>query len=123
MGRRNVRQRQIAELLNLSQASVSAKLAGKTPFIISELAIISSWFDITLGELLGSGVLNAKNPRLHKEDGDPAYKLPHLDLNQEPFDYWSEMGARSYLLAYTLILVAAHTLSASGELPGLELGR
>ena len=86
MGRRNVRQRQIAELLNLSQASVSAKLAGKTPFIISELAIISSWFDITLGELLGSGVLNAKNPRLHKEDGDPAYKLPHLDLNQEPFD-------------------------------------
>ena len=84
MGRRGYRQRHLADFLAVSQASVSAKLAGKTPFLIGELSAIASWFEITLGELLGSEVVDTKRPRTHEEYG--ADELPRLDSNQQPFD-------------------------------------
>lgn len=75
LGRRNLQQKDLAEALGLTQSSVSLRLSGKMPFTLDDLASIASWLDITLGELLGAGVVNAKNPRPHMEDGDSDDKL------------------------------------------------
>jgi transcriptional regulator with XRE-family HTH domain len=86
MGRLGFRQKHLAEVLDVSQTAISQRLNGKVTFGIDELQIISTWFGITLGDLLGSGVLNAKNPRPHVEDGESGAELLLLDLNQQPFD-------------------------------------
>jgi transcriptional regulator with XRE-family HTH domain len=112
MGRLGFRQKHLAEVLDVSQTAISQRLNGKVPFGIDELQIIATWFGITLGDLLGSGVLNTKNPRPHVEDGDSGAKLLLLDLNQQPFDYWSGM-LRSYTLAYALVSAAAASVPSS----------
>ncbi|WP_460462443.1 helix-turn-helix domain-containing protein [Arthrobacter pigmenti] len=84
MARRQFKQRDLSELLDVPQSSVSARLNGRIAFTINELATIASWFEITLGELLGSDVVDVKKPRTRVEHG--AGSLPQLDSNQQPFD-------------------------------------
>ena len=86
MARRGVRQRHLAEVLEIPQSSVSIRLNGRHPFTLEELAIIATAFDISIAELLGQGLVETKNPRPHVEDGDSGAKLLLLDLNQQPFD-------------------------------------
>jgi len=51
MARRSVRQVKIADHLGMSQAAISARLCGRTPFNINELAAIAKYLDIPLGVL------------------------------------------------------------------------
>jgi predicted transcriptional regulator len=53
MARRKVPQREIADLLDLPQASVSKRLAGEVPWRITELAKIAAFLDVPLAVLLG----------------------------------------------------------------------
>jgi transcriptional regulator with XRE-family HTH domain len=52
MARRGVSQTKIATHLNLSQAAVSARLRGVTPFDINELVKVSEFLDVPLEALL-----------------------------------------------------------------------
>lgn len=52
MARAGVTQAALAKVLGLSQAAVSARLLGKTPFDINELTTIAATLDIPLSDLL-----------------------------------------------------------------------
>lgn len=52
MARRGVTQAQLAKVLGLSQAAVSARLRGETPFDINELARIAGFLDVPVERLL-----------------------------------------------------------------------
>lgn len=54
MARRSVTQERLAEALDLSQAAVSARLRGKTPFDINELHTIAEFLEVSLSALLPS---------------------------------------------------------------------
>ena len=62
MARFNITQKQLASMLNISQAAVSEKLRGKITFTITELVTISGNLNLTLAELLGESIINAKIP-------------------------------------------------------------
>lgn len=72
MTREGVTQKELANILGVTQASVSEKLRGKIAFNLNDLVTISAAFGISLGELLGDGILNAKVPvpALHGRFGD-----------------------------------------------------
>lgn len=53
-GRMGVTQAQLAQVLNVSQPSISAKLRGKTPFDLDEIERLAAFFGITPAHLLGS---------------------------------------------------------------------
>lgn len=53
MGRRGVSQTELAQVLGVSQSGISARLHGKTAFLIHDLAVIAGYLGITLGDLLG----------------------------------------------------------------------
>lgn len=46
------RQRELAELLGLAQSSISARLAGRTPFTVEEIATLAAAFDVEPGDLI-----------------------------------------------------------------------
>lgn len=52
MARRGVTQTSMARHLGLSQAAVSARIKGKTPFDINELSIVAHVLDVPLDSLL-----------------------------------------------------------------------
>lgn len=52
MARVGVSQTTIAQHLNLSQAAVSARLRGVTPFDINELVKVAAFLDVPLADLL-----------------------------------------------------------------------
>ena len=70
MGRTGTTQVDLAEVLGISQPNLSARLQGKTAFVIHDLAVIAGYFGVTLADLLGPVAsapieipdLNAKNP-------------------------------------------------------------
>lgn len=86
LGRRDVSQSQMATRLGLARSAASRRMRGERPFSITELMEIADWLDISLLELLGPDLAQArKSPR-----GDlvttGAGELPRLDSNQQPFD-------------------------------------
>lgn len=62
MLRSGSKQKDLADLLGISQAAVSKKLRGEAAFTLDDLLSIAGFFNLTLTELLGSSVLNAKIP-------------------------------------------------------------
>ncbi|MFW0168748.1 helix-turn-helix domain-containing protein [Rothia sp. P4278] len=62
MLRTGTKQKDLAELLEMTQAGVSKKLRGDAAFTLDDLLKIAAFFDLSLAELLGEGVLNAKIP-------------------------------------------------------------
>lgn len=52
MARKGVNQTQMAEALGISQAAVSARLRGVTPFDINELAAIARLLGVTVERLV-----------------------------------------------------------------------
>lgn len=85
MARLGVRQKAVAELLQIAQPGVSARLRGQVAFDVEELALIAQAFNISLGELLGNSLVNEKSPRPAMRD-EGFDELPRLDSNQQPFD-------------------------------------
>lgn len=51
MARRGISQSAIGQLLGISQASVSSRLRGATPFNINELVAIAAYLDVPLAVL------------------------------------------------------------------------
>lgn len=52
MARRDVSQVKIAENLGMSQAAISSRLRGRTPFDINELAAIADYLEMPISGLL-----------------------------------------------------------------------
>lgn len=53
MGRRIVTQKQLADVLQVSQGQVSKRLKGLIPFDTNEIAKLAAYFDVHPAELLG----------------------------------------------------------------------
>lgn len=53
VARRGLRQKDLAEMLGMSQASVSARLHGRVEFRLSEIEVLASIWGISLSYLLG----------------------------------------------------------------------
>lgn len=85
LARRELRQVDIAQALGLSQGAVSQRLMGRVSFSVEELLAVAGLLEITLADLLGSGLLNAQGPRPATQD-EGLSELPRLDSNQQPFD-------------------------------------
>lgn len=60
--RAGIKQKDLAQTLGLSSVSGSEKLRGKTLFSLEILIVTAGMLGITLGELLGENIINAKIP-------------------------------------------------------------
>lgn len=86
MGRRRVKQKQLATLLGMGQASMSRRLSGEIAFDTDELVQIADYFGVTLADLLrGVSSTSARewhNPnQLHLE---LAFSQPKIDGRFKP---------------------------------------
>lgn len=63
MSRAGMKQSELAELLGVSLGAASRKYNGSSVFTFEELLAIAGHMDISLGELLGAGILNARIPK------------------------------------------------------------
>ncbi|MGK9280967.1 helix-turn-helix transcriptional regulator [Micrococcus luteus] len=87
MGRRQVNQTDMARHMGLTRSAVSRRMSGQQDFTFPELASIAGWLDITLAELLGPVVLQARrSPHTDMVGAGASGSLPRLDSNQQPFD-------------------------------------
>lgn len=90
LARRGLKQADLAIALELSQPSVSARLRGRVSFSVAELIMVAELIGVSLGELLGSDVLQARrSPRTELVGAgasEASEKLLRLDSNQQPFD-------------------------------------
>lgn len=64
MLRTNTKQKDLAALLEMTQAGVSKKLRGEAAFTLDDLLKIAGFFELSLAELLGEGFLTQKSPPL-----------------------------------------------------------
>ena len=77
----------LAAALGVSQSGISHRLRARVAFTLEELATIAGWLDITLAELFGPVVLQARrSPRADMVGAGASGSLPRLDSNQQPFD-------------------------------------
>lgn len=64
LGRRRRTQSDLARHMGIAKSAVSVRLNGSREFSISELVEIAAWFDISLADLLGPELLQARrSPR------------------------------------------------------------
>ena len=56
MAHRRAKQSDLAAALRISQPAVSARLAGKTPFTVAELAAVAAYLNVPVLDLLGESV-------------------------------------------------------------------
>src|SRR5699024_3088215 len=75
----------LADVLGLGRAAIVKKLAGDQPFSLEQLLRVATAFDITLGQLLGDEVLNAKSPRPAVGD-EGVEECSPPDSNRQPTD-------------------------------------
>jgi len=61
MGRRNVTQMQLVEVLRVSQTGISRRLRGLIPFDANELGELADYFEVDAAELVG-GSRNPSRP-------------------------------------------------------------
>ncbi|WP_145015770.1 helix-turn-helix domain-containing protein [Micrococcus luteus] len=98
----------LAAALGVSQSGISHRLRARVAFTLEELATIAGWLDITLAELFGPVVLQARrSPRTDMVGAGASGSLPRLDSNQQPFDYLSPKlinDTVKWTIALTLVL-------------------
>lgn len=54
MARNNATQTDLAEVLDLPQSSISARVRGRVPFRLDEIELLSAFLDVPLSELIPS---------------------------------------------------------------------
>ena len=87
LARSGKRQADLAAALGVSQSGISPRLRARVAFTLEELATIAEVFDITLAELLGPVILQARrSPHTDMVGAGASARLPRLDSNQQPFD-------------------------------------
>lgn len=62
IGHADLRQKDLAQILGITTASISDKLKGKNAFSLEDLLVVAGALGLTLDELLGSSVTTAKVP-------------------------------------------------------------
>src|SRR5699024_4444640 len=85
----------LAQELGLGRAAIVKKLAGDQSFSLEQLVLTAAAFDITLGQLLGEDILNAKSPRPAMRD-EASGQPTQLDTNQQPLNKQSSALPLSY---------------------------
>jgi DNA-binding Xre family transcriptional regulator len=81
MFRKRVSQTKLGPSVGMSQSLLSKKLRGVVPWSVVELLLVANALEVDPGELL---------PKVDpKPAAETADVLPRLDLNQQPFDYWT----------------------------------
>ena len=93
MAREGLTQKNIAEILGVSQASISEKLRGKIAFNLNDLVVISAALRLSLGELLGEGILNAKIPTTAELSKDGEKKIAPVGFIPTGATYQMVAGA------------------------------
>ncbi|WP_437367532.1 helix-turn-helix domain-containing protein [Micrococcus luteus] len=98
----------LAAALGVSQSGISHRLRARVAFTLEELATIAEVFDITLAELLGPVILQARrSPHTDMVGAGASARLPRLDSNQQPFGYLSPKlinDTVKWTIALTLVL-------------------
>jgi transcriptional regulator with XRE-family HTH domain len=90
MGRYNVTQVQLTQVLGVSQTGVSKRLRGKTPFDVNEIGILADFFNVDPSELVGGTRLG---PRPGGPDGGQRVTTgqrgvrPTTDTRRYPYAY------------------------------------
>lgn len=84
MARYGIPQTKVAELLGITQQSVSRKRAGKTPYTLDELELLAPLFGMTPDELLRGARLNRLDPRPDGPGGGARWAPS--DSNRQPTD-------------------------------------
>ncbi|WP_369127254.1 helix-turn-helix domain-containing protein [Rothia nasisuis] len=95
MGRRQVTQTKLGKILGVPQASIYRRLKGEISFSFNELLIIASYFGITVAELVGSALLNAKSPAPLQvsQEGRAKKKIAPVELVPSGATYQVVAGA------------------------------
>ena len=95
MGRKRITQTKLGEILGIPQASIYRRLNGKISFSFNELLIIASYMGITVGELVGSGLLNAKSstPLQVSQEGRAGKKIAPVEMISTGATYEVVAGA------------------------------
>lgn len=88
--RRGLSQRALADALGITPSALSRRLRGAMDFSVNELGQVAALLDITLADLLGPSILQARRSP-HTElvgagASEASAQLPRLDSNQQPFD-------------------------------------
>ena len=108
LARSGKRQADLAAALGVSQSGISHRLRARVAFTLEELATIAEVFDITLAELLGPVILQARrSPHTDMVGAGASARLPRLDSNQQPFGYLSPKlinDTVKWTIALTLVL-------------------
>ena len=108
LARSGKRQADLAAALGVSQSGISHRLRARVAFTLEELATIAEVFDITLAELLGPVILQARrSPHTDMVGAGASGSLPRLDSNQQPFGYLSPKlinDTVKWTIALTLVL-------------------
>ena len=87
LGRRSRTQSDLARHLNLNRSAISRRLNGSQDFTVTELGAVAAWLEVSLGELLGGEVLQARrSPHTELVGAGASGELLRLDSNQQPFD-------------------------------------
>ena len=108
LARSGKRQADLAAALGVSQSGISHRLRARVAFTLEELATIAEVFDITLAELLGPVILQARrSPHTDMVGAGASGSLPRLDSNQQPFGYFTPKlinDTVKWTIALTLVL-------------------
>lgn len=62
MGRHNVTQMQLRDVLGVSQPAISARLKGQVPFDANEIDALAEHFGVSPGDLFGAGTSGPNGP-------------------------------------------------------------
>ena len=85
--RRGMSQKALASALDIAPSALSRRLRGAMDFSITELAQVAALMDISLADLLGPELLQARrSPHTELVGAGASTQLPRLDSNQQPFD-------------------------------------
>ena len=88
--RRGMSQKALADALGITPSALSRRLRGAMDFSVNELGQVAGLLDITLADLLGPSILQARrSPRTELVGAGASgasAQLPRLDSNQQPFD-------------------------------------
>lgn len=100
MGRFGITQKELAQMLGITQGSTSEKLRGRIAFTINDLIVIAGRMNLTLSELIGEDILNAK--------------IPSIASNNEGEKKIAPVGFKPTGATYEVVAGARFELATSG---------
>ena len=77
MGRRRVTQKRLAQMLGMSQAAVSDRQRGHTPWSLAELDQVADLFEVTVADLLRSSNVRPFPGRVASNDAERPITLQY----------------------------------------------